>query len=275
MFEKIKQNKARKNEIIRNRVGEFLEENETILYDETSFLDSIFTTDRRILILMAYGKEEDCHIQDTSYYYKDILSVKKNKNFLEFEVRDINNKKNVKRTISYKSSQVDTVRDMIEKNILERNTATLVNRNQTEVHSSALNTIIENETEIKDSLKDLTKKEIAIHNALRNKVDDYLIGFEVILTEGRFVHISYFVTDKRIIAMTALNVKLKRTTIDSYYYRNISDITYTDGVCKKPNYDSISISFKGTIKNIVIMLPPKVTRKMYNIISEYISNSEY
>lgn len=127
--------------------------------------------------------------------------------------------------------------------------------------------------DIEVGLKDLNKKEIEIHRALQDKVKEYLLDNETIITEGRLGKYSYFATDKRIISMFALNSKLRGVQNESYYYSNMAGIKYSEGVMKKLKYDIITIDLKGTIKKLTIQLPSEVTKEMYKIISGYISTN--
>jgi hypothetical protein len=122
-------------------------------------------------------------------------------------------------------------------------------------------------------LKDLNKKEIEIHNALQEKVKEYLLEDEVVHQEGRLIKTSYFATNKRIISMLAMSSKLKGVQVDSYYYSNMSGIKYSESFSKKLNYDSMTIDLKGTIQKVKIQLPSEVTKEMYKTISNYISSN--
>lgn len=125
--------------------------------------------------------------------------------------------------------------------------------------------------DISDNLKNLNKKSLEIHIALQDKVKEYLLDGETVVTEGRLGYNSYFATNKRIITIQALNKKNRGIQVDSHYYSNMSGIKYSEGIMKKLNYDIITIDLKGTIQKVMIQLPSEVTKEMYKIISNYVS----
>lgn len=127
--------------------------------------------------------------------------------------------------------------------------------------------------DILSSLKDLKKDALEIHFALQNKVKEYLLEDESVITEGRLGFNSYFVTDKRVIVIEALNKKLRGIQIASHYYNNIESVKYSEGVFKKLDYDIVTLNFKGSLKSVAIQLPREVTKEMYNIVNKYIANN--
>lgn len=130
-----------------------------------------------------------------------------------------------------------------------------------------------NKEEVLVGLKDLNKKEIEIHNLLQDKVKEYLLADEMVYQEGRLMKISYFATNKRIISIFAASNKLRGIQVNSYYYNNMAGVKYNESFSKKLNYDTMTIDLKGTIEKVTIQLPAEVTREMYKIISEYMSEN--
>ena len=108
---------------------------------------------------------------------------------------------------------------------------------------------------------------------MREKVKEYLLEDETVITEGRLGFNSYFVTDKRVIAIEAINKKLKGIQVTSHYYSNVESVKYREGVFKKLKYDIVTLNFKGSLKAVAIQLPKEVTKEIYNIINNYIANN--
>ncbi|MEG0181648.1 MAG: PH domain-containing protein [Peptostreptococcaceae bacterium] len=127
--------------------------------------------------------------------------------------------------------------------------------------------------EVPSNLKDLKKDSLEIHRGLQVKVKEYLLAEETIITDGRLGFDSYFITDRRIISIQAMNKKLKGVQVGSIYYSNVESVTYSEGTMKKLNYDIITINLKGSIKKELIQLPREVTKEIYNIINGYITNN--
>lgn len=126
---------------------------------------------------------------------------------------------------------------------------------------------------VPSNLKDLKKDALEIHLLLQEKVKEYLLEGETVITDGRLGFNSYFVTEKRIIIIEAINKKLKGIQVSSHYYSNIESVKYSEGIMKKLEYDIVKIDFKGSLKTLSIQLPREVTKEMYNIINNYIANN--
>lgn len=113
------------------------------------------------------------------------------------------------------------------------------------------------------------KKNDKIHDALSIKVQDYLFGDEELRCNARVGTFSYFITDERMLVLSATNHKLKGVNCQSYYFNEMLDVQYLD-MSKKLSLDTLIIRIQGNSmgSKLTLTLPHDVAKETYQRIMQ-------
>lgn len=122
------------------------------------------------------------------------------------------------------------------------------------------------------NLKDvsyLNKKELALHSKLKAKLDEHLLPGESLIGETSCAGGSYFLTQKRMIMICpVIPGKVKKVTVESLYYGEISSVTYKDGIL---GLGSLEIHLKGNIVKGCPTLYQKPCKEIYKLLNSQIA----
>lgn len=124
-------------------------------------------------------------------------------------------------------------------------------------------------------MKTYNKREIAIFNQLKDRVNEYLMPNEFIESEYfAVVNIAtgIFITNLRVIILSPGNAvgglgkpKVKKINIDSINYANIESISYKEGVL---GFDNVDIKIKGSLRMTSISISKNISKNLYNDLNQ-------
>lgn len=122
------------------------------------------------------------------------------------------------------------------------------------------------------NLKDvsyLKKKELLLHSKLKAKLDEHLLPGESLIGETSCAGGSYFLTQKRMLMICpVIPGKVKKVTVESLYYGEISSVTYKDGIL---GFGSLEIHLKGNIVKGCPTLYQKPCKEIYKLLNSKIA----
>lgn len=114
----------------------------------------------------------------------------------------------------------------------------------------------------------LNKKELSLHTKLKERLNEHLLDDEIVIGETSCAGTSYFCTDRRVITINGLDRKAKKVKADSIYYKEISSVTYSDGIL---GFGSLVIHLQGNIEKPWSTLYEKPCKAMYKLLNSKLS----
>lgn len=124
-------------------------------------------------------------------------------------------------------------------------------------------------------MKTYNKREIAIFNQLKDRVNEYLMPNEFIESEYfAVVNIAtgIFITNLRVIILGPGNAvgglgkpKVKKINIDSINYVNIESVSYKEGIL---GFDNVDIKIKGSLRMTSISISKNISKNLYNDLNQ-------
>lgn len=128
----------------------------------------------------------------------------------------------------------------------------------------------DNQKDILNDVSYLNKKELIAHTKLKEKLGEHLLPGEPVLGETACARTSFFLTDRRIIIINPMVGKIKekkdikRISVDSIYYNNISSVSYRDGV---GGFGSLLFYLQGNLQKASSILYEKPCKELYKFIN--------
>lgn len=124
-------------------------------------------------------------------------------------------------------------------------------------------------------MKKDNKREIAIFNQLKDRINEYLVQNEFIEAEYFIVTdiaSGIFLTNVRALILKPANAigglgkpKVKKINIESIYYNNIETVSYNEGVL---GYDTLNIKMQGLLRVQNLTISKDASKNLYNDLNQ-------